>query len=152
MPFAEDHMFKKILIPTDGSDLSNRAVRAAIEFAKDHGSEVVGLSVAKTLPYESFTLISRRNDFTLLSESIRQGAKDYVQIIEDLADAAGIACQVHTVESPYPWKAIVEAASRYACDSIFMASHGRSGVNRILLGDQTNKVLVQSEVPVIIYR
>jgi nucleotide-binding universal stress UspA family protein len=145
-------MFKKILVPTDGSDLSNRAVRAAIEFAKDHGSAVVGLSVAQTLPYESFTLISRREDFSLLSESLRQRAREYVHIIEDLAEKACVPCQVHTIENTQPWKAITEAASEHACDCIFMASHGRSGLNSILLGNQTHKVLVHSNVPVIIFK
>lgn len=145
-------MFKKILVPTDGSDLSNRAVRAAIEFARDHGSAVVGLSVAQTLPYGSFTLVSRRDDFSLLSESLRQRAREYVRTIEDLAEKACVPCQVHTNDSEQPWKAIVDAAAEHACDCIFMASHGRSGLNSILLGNQTHKVLVHSNVPVIIFR
>jgi len=145
-------MFKKILVPTDGSDLSNRAVRAAIEFARDHGSAVVGLSVAQALPYESFTLISRREDFSLLSESVRQRAKDYVHVIEDLAEKACVPCQVHTVDNHHPWKAIIEAASEHACDCIFMASHGRSGINSVLMGNQTHKVLVHSAIPVIVFK
>jgi len=152
-PFSiEGYMFKKILVPTDGSDLSNRAVRAAIEFAGEHDSAIVGLSVAQILPHASFTMVSRRNDFTLLSESIHQQAKDYARIIEDLAATACVACQVHTVDNEKPWKAIIEAVSQYACDSIFMASHGRSGLNSILLGSQTQKVLIHSDVPVIIYK
>ncbi len=145
-------MFKRMLVPTDGSDLSNRAVRAAVEYAKDTGAEVVGLSVAHVLPYESFTMISRREDFTLLSASIRQRAKDYAHVIEETAANAGVACQAYTVSDQSPWRAIIEAVSRYSCDSIFMASHGRSGLNRILLGSQTLKVLTHADVPVIVYR
>ncbi|WP_034298771.1 universal stress protein [Herbaspirillum sp. RV1423] len=145
-------MFKKILVPTDGSDLSNRAVRAAIEFAADNGSHIVGLSVAEVLPYSSFTLISRREDFTLLSESIRQQAQDNVGIIRDLAERAGVPCEVHTAENANPWSAIVHAVETYACDGIFLASHGRSGLNRILLGSQTQKILIHSTVPVIVYK
>jgi len=145
-------MFKRILVATDGSDLSNRAVRSAIEFAKDNDSEVFGLSVVDIPPSPSFTTVSHRSDFTMLSESRHQGAESYVQIIQDLAERAGVVCQVHTVSSERPWEAIIEAASTYACDSIFMASHGRSGLNRILLGSQVSKVLIHADVPVIVYK
>jgi|SRR5450830_339373 len=145
-------MFKRILVPTDGSDLSNRAVRAAIEFAKDNDSEIVGLSVVDVLPYESFPMVRQRSDFTMLSESLHQSAESNANIIQELAAKACVVCQVHTVSNAHPWEAILEAATMYSCDSIFMASHGRSGLNRILLGSQANKVLIHANVPVIVYK
>lgn len=145
-------MFKKILVPTDGSDLSNRAVRAAIEFAKDHGSAIVGLSVAEISRYFPISLIGGGDDLAMLADSIRQQARDYVKIIRDLADNSGVSCQVHTAESANPSDEILIASKKYACDSIFIASHGRTGLDKLLLGSQTQKVLAYSKVPVIVFR
>ncbi|WP_034294390.1 universal stress protein [Herbaspirillum sp. RV1423] len=145
-------MFKKMLVPTDGSDLSNRAARAAIEFAKDNGSAIVGLSVAEISRYFPISLISGGGDFTLLADSIRQQARDNVEIIKNLAEKAGVPCEVHTTESGNPSDEILTAAQTYGCDSIFMASHGRTGLDKLLLGSQAQKVLVYSKIPVIVFR
>lgn len=145
-------MFKKILVPTDGSDLSNRAVRAAIEFAKDHGSAIIGLSVAEISGYFPISLIGGGDDLVLLADSIRQQARDNVEIIRELAEKSGVPCQVHTTESANPSNEILMAAKEYDCDSIFIASHGRTGLDKLLLGSQTQKVLAYSRMPVIVFR
>lgn len=145
-------MFKKLLVPTDGSDLSNRAARSAIEFAKDHGSAIVGLSVAEISRYFPISLIGGGDDLAMLADSIRQQARDDVEIIRELAEKAGITCQVYTTESANPADEILIAAQKYGCDSIFIASHGRTGLDKLLLGSQTQKVLAYSKIPVIVFR
>ncbi|PUA19454.1 universal stress protein [Glaciimonas sp. PCH181] len=144
-------MFKTILLATDGSDLSTKAVQAAIKFAKSNGSKIVGLSVAEIYSYFPVTMLGGTEDLRLLKEAVEQSAKENVQQIADSAREAGIVCEVYT---PAGWCAqeIVKSAEQHHCDVIFMASHGRKGVNKLMLGSETQKVLAYSGIPVIVYK
>jgi len=144
-------MFKTILLATDGSELSDKAVQAAVEFARSNGSKIIGISVAEVYSYFPVTTMGGAEDLRLLADAVKQQAEENVQKIADLAKEAKVACEVHT---PKGWCAqeIIKTAEQHHCDVIFMASHGRTGVNKLLLGSETQKVLAYSHIPVIVYK
>ncbi|WP_313704817.1 universal stress protein [Massilia sp.] len=145
-------MFKHILIPTDGSVLSERAVLAGVSFAKEVGAQVTGVTA---LPeFRTFTLDSDMIETTedeYLAASERRGDK-FLATIVDAARAAGVTCNTVLVRSDRPAEAILHTARERGCDLIIMASHGRHGIGSVLLGSETQKVLVQSAIPVLVYR
>lgn len=145
-------MFTHILIPTDGSELSERAVLAGVSFAKEVGAQVTGITA---LPeFRTFTLDSDMIEMTedeYLAASEGRGAK-FLATLADAARAAGVPCNTVLARSDRPNEAIVQAARERGCDLILMASHGRHGVGGVLLGSETQKVLVQSAIPVLVYR
>jgi nucleotide-binding universal stress UspA family protein len=145
-------MFKKILLPTDGSDLSERAVLAGVSFAKEIGARVVGLTVTPefhTFTYKTEMLEETEEEFNASTQ--RQAAKN-LAVISDAAAAAGVPCDVVQVTSDEPWAAILQTAKDSGCDLIIMASHGRRGFKALLLGSETQKVLVHTDIPVLVYR
>ena len=115
-------MFKQILIPTDGSELSERAVLAGVSFAKEVGAQVTGITA---LPeFRTFTLDSDMIEMTedeYLAASERRGAK-YLATITDAARAAGVPCSTVLARSDRPHEAILGAARERGCDLIIMAS------------------------------
>ncbi len=147
-------MFKNILIPTDGSTLSKKAIKAGIALAKSTGARVTGFYSPE--PYEILAygeyfppdLMSRAE----WDEHAKKTAQKFLAVIEKEAKAAGVACGSLHLAGLAPWKAIVEAAKKKKCDLIFMASHGRTGISRLLLGSQATKVASHSKIPVLIYR
>jgi nucleotide-binding universal stress UspA family protein len=145
-------MYKRILIPTDGSEASQRAILAAVDFARETGAEVVGLTVTPefhVLSTDSQMLEDTPEQFAAASAS---RAARLLADIENAARDAGVACRTeHAVEDD-PWAAIVAAAERLGCDLIAMASHGRHGLKGLLLGSETQKVLVHSTLPVLVHR
>jgi nucleotide-binding universal stress UspA family protein len=152
MPHEELNMFKQILLPTDGSDLSERAVLAGVSFAKEIGARVIGLTVTPefhTFTYKTEMLEETEEEFNASTQ--RQAAKN-LAVISDAAAAAGVACEVLRVTSDEPWAAILKVAKEHACDLIIMASHGRRGIKALLLGSETQKVLVHTDIPVLVYR
>jgi nucleotide-binding universal stress UspA family protein len=145
-------MFKKILLPTDGSDLSERAVLAGVSFAKEVGAQVVGLTVTPefhTFTYKTEMLEETEEEFNASTQ--RQAAKN-LAVISDAAAAAGVPCDVVQVTSDEPWAAILQTAKDNGCDLIIMASHGRRGFKALILGSETQKVLVHTDIPVLVYR
>jgi nucleotide-binding universal stress UspA family protein len=145
-------MFKQILLPTDGSDLSERAVLAGISFAKEVGAEVVGLTVRPefhTFTYKTDVLEDTEPEFNAATE---QHADKFLAFISDAARSAGVPCSVAQVVSDDPYEAILQTAKERKCDLIIMASHGRRGLKGMLLGSETQKVLVHSDIPVLVYR
>lgn len=145
-------MFKRILLPTDGSELSTRAVLAGVSFAKETGAQVVGIT---SLPdFKTFTadadMLESTEDEYLASSDAR--ASQYLAVVSDAARAAGVDCSTLLVRSEAPYEAILRAARDHACDLIIMASHGRHGLSAMLLGSETQKVLVHSAIPVLVYR
>lgn len=145
-------MFKSILLTTDGSELSDKAVQGAVAFAKSNGSHIVGLCVEEIYPYFPVSAISGAQDMNAFSEAIHVEALENVKKIADLARLEGVPCEVHTVTSTAPHEEIVKCAEKYHCDVIFMASHGRKGIDRFLLGSETQKVLVLSKIPVLVFK
>lgn len=142
-------MFKHILIATDGSKLSEKAVQAGIKFAKSINAKVTGVHVMP--PFKGVDVESVFPEKEHQEQRIRNSEK-YLEIIEGMAKAAGVKCQAFYVTNSKPYKAIVSAAEDCKCDAIFMGSHGRGGVSGLLLGSVTTKVLAHTKIPVIVYR
>ena len=145
-------MYKKILVPTDGSDLAGQAVAAAIDYARASGGTVVAFSVAQPYPILPAVDGAMMIDPGLDSTELLQLAQQSVDAVAGVAQAAGVACETHTALSFLPYEEIIRAADDYGCDVIFMASHGRRGLSRLLAGSQTQKVLAYSHVPVLVLR
>ena len=145
-------MYKKILVPTDGSDLAAEAVAAAIDYAKVAGGAVVAFSVAQPYPMLPAVDGAMMIDPGVDSTELQQLAQQAVDAVARDARAAGVACETHTALSFLPYEEIIRAADDYQCDVIFMASHGRRGLSRLLAGSQTQKVLAYSHVPVLVLR
>lgn len=147
-------MYKKILIPTDGSEISNAAAQAGVEFAKQLGAEVVGLYVAPEYQYPVFIEVIPPN-FPSEDEylaSMRKVGEHHLQVIADAARAAGLKSSGMTIFSDLPAREIVNTATQQGCDLIFIGSHGRSGWGQALLGSTTTKVLSTCQIPVLVYR
>jgi nucleotide-binding universal stress UspA family protein len=147
-------MYKHILLPTDGSPLSERAVKSGIELAKAVGARVTGLFVAPAptpLVYENMVPVAYMTP-DQHAEMTERSARQYLGVVERAAQAAGVACECVSVTGEYPADAIVQAARKRRCDLIVMASHGRRGIQAVLLGSETHKVLTHSKVPVLVHR
>jgi len=148
-------MYKHILIPTDGSKLAKDAGQAAVQLARSLGARVTGFFAAPPATPIMFKGLLPGGYATPEEheQNIRKAAQAYLGAIEKAAKAAGVPCEVMTVTSDYPADAIIAAAKKRRCDLIFMASHGRRGVRReSLLGSETQKVLSQSPLPVLVHR
>lgn len=145
-------MFKTILVPTDGSERSDKAITSAIDYAKHCGSRIVGISVAEPYPFSPLAESSMAIDPGIYEDNVRSLAEQHVKKVADAAEAAGVPCQTATMLSFAPDEEIVNAAKAYECDVIFMASHSRSSLSRIFLGSKTQKVLAHSSIPVLVLR
>jgi nucleotide-binding universal stress UspA family protein len=147
-------MYKHILIPTDGSPLARSGIEAGINLAQKLGARVTGFYAAPPatpLEYKGMFPVGY-GDPVERAQAIEKAAKQHLAAIEKAAKAAGVVCKVEHVTDDYPADAIVTAARRNKCDLIVMASHGRSGFRASMLGSQTQKVLAQSKVPVLVHR
>ena len=147
-------MFKHILVPTDGSELSQDTVRRAVSFAKEAGAKITAFYAKPEFPvtyYGEGVLIDTTSPekFAELADS---QAQEILGFAEKLCNEAGVACTKLTLTSDIPYEAIIDAARQSGCDLIFMASHGRRGFTSLLLGSETNKVLTHSTIPVLVYR
>jgi nucleotide-binding universal stress UspA family protein len=144
-------MFKRILIPTDGSDITAKAVDAAVRLAQSVGARLYAISVKEPFPYSAISEMQPTPPQEFYDAQERIAAKR-IQAVRDAAASAGVACDAHTVEALHPWEAIIEHAQRMECDLLVMASHGRRGVTALLLGSETQKVLTHSTIPVLVVR
>jgi nucleotide-binding universal stress UspA family protein len=145
-------MFKQILLPTDGSEQSERAVLAGISFAKELGAQVVGLTVMPefhTITLQAEMLEETEEEFIAATE-LR--AEKYLAFLSNAASSAGVSCSLVKLRSDDPYECILRVANERQCDLIIMASHGRKGLKGVLLGSVTHKVLVHSHIPVLVYR
>jgi nucleotide-binding universal stress UspA family protein len=146
-------MYRKILLPTDGSSLCDSAAKKGIEFAKFAGASVVALHA---VPATSYLIYTEAGPSDILAEQFERDAKvrgqRLVEALEKLARDADVPCESMLVTNDHPWEAIIEAASAKGCDLIFMASHGRRGLTAMLLGSETAKVLTHTKIPVMVYR
>lgn len=145
-------MFRHILVPTDGSDLSHTAAVNAVALAKLTGAQITAFCV--TEPYS--TQVQEEHvplHFVMPDEhekKVQQQAAPYLADVKKLAEVAGVPCTVCTAMSNFPAEAIVDAAEKLGCDAIVMGSHGRTGLSKLLLGSETQKVLVKTRVPVLV--
>jgi nucleotide-binding universal stress UspA family protein len=145
-------MYKRILVPTDGSELAGKAVAAAIDYARASGAVVVAFSVAQPYPILPAADGALMIDPGIDSAELQQMAQQSVDEVARAAKDGGVACETHTAMSFLPYEEIIRAAEEYRCDVIFIASHGRRGLSRLLAGSQTQKVLAHSRVPVLVLR
>ena len=143
-------MFKHILLPTDGSELSLRAADTGIALAAQLGASIYAFSVVPPFPTFSYSVdIIQANQAFYVDEAIAR-AKEYLQEVCHRATAAGVPCGSGLVLDARPHAAIVAAAVAERCDLIVMGSHGWRGFDRLLLGSDTHKVIVNSDVPVLV--
>jgi nucleotide-binding universal stress UspA family protein len=144
-------MYKRILVPTDGSDITAKAVQTAIGLAKLSGAALYTISVKEPFPYSAISEMQPvpPQEFYDAQERI---ATARVKAVQEAAQAAGLTCSAHTVEALHAWEAILDHAKQQNCDLIVMASHGRRGVSALLLGSETSRVLTHSPLPVLVVR
>jgi nucleotide-binding universal stress UspA family protein len=145
-------MYKRILLPTDGSEASRRSILAGVDFARSVGAEVVVMTA--TPEFHMFTtdadmLEQTQQDYAEASRARGQRMLDEVAAV---ARDAGVTCTSVVVASDSPYEAIIATARDHGCDLIVMASHGRRGIKGLLLGSETQKVLVHSAIPVMVHR
>jgi nucleotide-binding universal stress UspA family protein len=145
-------MYTNILIPTDGSELAEKAVQHGIALAQRIGAKVTALTVLP--PFHTFTTDTRMIEDTPAQYKTRMQhhAETTLGATARAAIAAGIVCELVHVEHEHPYQAIIDTADAKGCDLIVMASHGRRGVSAILLGSETVKVLTHCKLPVLVHR
>lgn len=147
-------MYKHLLLPTDGSELSQASVRAGIALARDQGAKVTALFV--TPDYRSVVLY--RAD-ALIGSSAKEFDAEMNHIADQvlafpqkLAEQEGVPCELVRAVDSSPYKTIIAQARLSGCDLICMASHGRKGLSALLLGSETQRVLTHSDIPVLVHR
>ena len=150
-------MFRHLLVPTDGTEMSQATVERAVRFAKEAGAQITFFHAREG--------VFSRGDVALygeglvldpaLCEQYRQAGAAFADGLlaeaRKQAEAAGVSCSVDSVENPVIYEAILEAAGRHGCDLIFLASHGRRGLSGLLLGSETQRVLTHGEIPVLVF-
>ena len=151
-PCRKPIMFKHLLLPTDGSPLSENAALQGIALASTLGAQVTGLHVSPkfhVLTYRTDMLEDTRSEF---EDDTRVHAERYLAFIAQAASARGVRCETVRERSDDVFQVIIDVARSRMCDLIVMASHGRGGVASVLLGSETNRVLTHSGIPVLVWR
>ena len=147
-------MFRKILVPVDGSAPSRKAVQHAVKLAREQKSRLVGFYVGPPWQLPSYSeyvpaaIVTPKEH----AAAVRRTAARILGAVSRAAASARVRCTTTHVLGPYPHEEIVKAARRQRCDLIVIASHGRRGVSRLLLGSVTSKVLAHAKVPVLVVR
>ena len=141
-------MYKHILIPTDGSDLSREAIEHGIALASAVGAKVTVLTVTEPFYVSAFEprLVEQ------YKKHVAALATQHLDTAKNAASASDVPCELVHIEHENPYQAIIEAAQARGCDVIVMGSHGRRGISAIVLGSQTVKVLTHSPIPVVVVR
>jgi nucleotide-binding universal stress UspA family protein len=145
-------MFKHMLLPSDGSPLSEAAMRKGIQFAKTINARVTGFCMTPKLRYFSYDSDIGREFEKQAAAAVQAEVAKNLLAIKKAAKEAGVPCDTAQEKSDEPYEAIIAAAQKRQCDLIIMASHGRRGVQGLLLGSETQKVLTHSKIPVLVYR
>jgi nucleotide-binding universal stress UspA family protein len=149
-------LVSNILVPTDGTALSQKTAERALDFALAFNANVIFYH-AKPEPRQSFFggegggFVDQVSHEEFESISTRL-ANEYLQGLGQLAGAAGVKFELIIGSSPEPYEGIIETATARHCDLIIMASHGRRGIKSLILGSETQKVLTHSKIPVLVYR
>ena len=147
-------MFKHILIPTDGSPVSRKAVKAGIALAKEAGAKVTGYHAVEPVPAHLYGegYIPDKGMIAEFERRQRAAAKKHVAALAREALKAGVPFEPVVQTSRRPYEGIVEAAKKRKCDLILMSSHGHRGFDRLMLGSVADKVIQRTTVPVLVYR
>ena len=147
-------MYKNILVPTDGSALSRAAIAAAVKLAKSTGARVTAFYAAPPatpLVYENLLPVGYVTSGEHAA-AIKKAVEHHLGVAAKAAKAAGVKCKLVHVTSDFPADAILTAARKEKCDLIFIASHSRRGLARMLLGSETQKVIANAKIPVLVHR
>jgi nucleotide-binding universal stress UspA family protein len=147
-------MYKHILIPTDGSDLSRAAALDGVRLAQALGARVTAFFAAPAatpMVYKGFLPVGYTTQ-AHHADMIERTATKYLGVIKQACAKANVPCESIHVTEEFPADAIMKIAKKRKCDLIFMASHGRRGISGVLLGSETQKVLTHSKTPVLVYR
>ena len=144
-------MYQRILIPTDGSELTGRAVATGVSLAKTLGAEVHTLCVKEPFPYGAVAEMQPTPPQEFFDAQERSAAR-HVRAVMDACEAAGVTCHAETIEGMQPWEAIVAHAEKKGCNLIVMGSHGRTGIEKLLLGSVTQRVLQDATMPVLVVK
>ncbi len=144
-------MFKKVLVPTDGSALAQKAVATAAGLAKSQGAQIVGVYVIDPFPYIGFGDSSAVGLQAYLAEA-KGAAGQALDALAAVCKAEGVPFAGDTIERNVVYEGVIETAEAEGCDLIVMASHGRQGVQALILGSVAQKVLTHAKVPVLIVK
>ncbi|MDP1565146.1 MAG: universal stress protein [Polaromonas sp.] len=147
-------MYQRILVTTDGSALSKKAVRSAIDLAAVTGASLVALNVVPRYPMSYFEggISISTEDVSRIEKKWAEDGQAVVNAVEKLGKAEGVAVKTAVTRSDLVAESIMAAAKKHKCDLIVMASHGRKGIKRLLLGSETQHVLTHSSIPVLVLR
>ncbi len=146
-------MFKHILMPTDGSAHSERAVERGIELAKLCGAKVTGIHVV-----QDFRLMMASEGWVppvseeKEEEEAQERAESFLDFVKKAAEKAGVACETVMAKNPHPYDAIVDTANERGCDLIVMTARGRKGLAALIMGSEASRVLHRSSIPVLTFR
>jgi nucleotide-binding universal stress UspA family protein len=144
-------MFKHLLVPTDGSPISERAIKSSVQLAKEIGAKVTGFHVIPEFHVFTYQIEMLEDTRERFAEDAKAHASRFLAVIEGAASEAGVSCDTAYATSDHPYEAIIEIAKEKGCDLIAMASHGRKGVEGLLVGSETQKVLTHSLIPVLVF-
>ena len=144
-------MYKKILVPTDGSETGAKVIAPAVDLAKSCGAAVVALHVTDPYPYSGLaeTVPITADQYRVHAVKMAEQA---LSSLQQTCAKAGVACESVIAEDIHPWKAMLDVAKDRGCDLIVISSHGRRGVQALLLGSETQKLLTHSTIPVLVLR
>jgi len=148
-------MYKHILIPTDGSKTAQKAIDGGIAFARESGARVtLFTAVPEYRPPSEGEMLSHKKVESLdhFEKRSRKEASALLGRVAGKAKRAGVRCGTDYAFSDNPWRAIIDAAKRNACDVIFIGSHGRRGLAALWYGSETKEVLTHSDIPTLVYR
>jgi nucleotide-binding universal stress UspA family protein len=145
-------MFKHILIPTDGSELSRSAITTGVAVAKACSARVTGITVVVPLADFGVGEFGSVADPEPYSRDSAANAKRALAVVSDAAAQTHVSAETVQLAHDKPWQAIIDTAASKGCDLIVMASHGRRGLDALVLGSETNKVLTHSKIPVLVTR
>jgi nucleotide-binding universal stress UspA family protein len=147
-------MYQRILVPTDGSTLSKKAMRSAVELAASLGAEVVALNVVPRYPQSYFEggIPVATSEVARVEKQWAERGQAIADEVGKAAEKAGVKAKAVTVKSDLVAEAILAAARKNKCDLVVMASHGRKGLKRLLLGSETQHVLTHGNIPVLVLR
>ena len=145
-------MFKHLMLPTDGFESSQAALLKGVRLAKEFNAKITGISVVPEFHILTFNTAMVEDTKDVFVAESRAQAHRYLALLSKAAEDAGVPCETEVVLSDHPYEAIIRTATSRGCDLIMMASHGRRGVQAMLLGSETQKVLTHSKIPVLVYR
>ena len=147
-------MYQRILVATDGSKLSTKAVNSAIELAALAGAELIALKVIPRYPQSYFegSVPLSAEDVARVEQKWSDDGRSVVDAVKAAGEAQGVKVKAILAKSDVVSDALIAAAKKHKADLIVMASHGRKGVKRLLLGSETQQVLTHSDIPVLVLR